>query len=73
MAVAVAPGGDFQAGTPMPLFRIESASSSRLETSLWDDYDVSADGGRFLVKLGATGTETLPFTVVLNWSGDAGR
>jgi Tol biopolymer transport system component len=71
MAVAVAPGGAFQAGPPAPLFRIESASWNRLETSIWDDYEVSADGGRFLVNLGVTRTETLPFTVILNWSGDA--
>jgi hypothetical protein len=66
-------GGEFRFRAPALLFRIERASWNRLETPIWDDYEVSADGRRFLVNLGVTRTETLPFTVVVNWSRDVSK
>ena len=49
------------------LFRLVSPTWNRLERAVWDDYQVSADGQRFLVSVGLTRTQTMPLTVVLNW------
>jgi len=49
-----------EAGAPTALFKIES---------IWEgDYDVTADGQRFLINSNVAGTRSLPFTVVLNWT-----
>ncbi len=68
MAVPVRTGEGFEFGPPVPLFRLPSPPSSRLEAPLWDDYDVAPDGERFLVRVGVTSRETMPLTVALDWS-----
>ena len=50
-------GAAFQAGIPKPLFKV-------LDGGQWD---VNADGTRFLVRVPGVGQEQAPFTVVLNW------
>ncbi len=50
----------FKAGTPTALFKIGSI--------LEGDYDVTADGQRFLINSSVAGAQSLPFTVVLNWT-----
>lgn len=58
MAVGVKLGDTFEAGTPVPLFRIESRAAQ---------YDVAADGQRFLVNTEAN-APPLPLTVVTGWA-----
>ena len=65
MVVAVADGTTFQAGEPKPLFRINSG--------VWLDYDVTADGQRFLSNNAAASANSSPITVVLNWTADLKR
>jgi serine/threonine protein kinase/Tol biopolymer transport system component len=66
MAVPVRTAGAFEAGAPAPLFRIDAPG--------WDGYgnafDAAPDGQRFLIQ---TGTASLPFTVVRNWTADLKR
>jgi len=62
MIVSVAVGTTFEAGEPKTLFRINSG--------VWQDYDVTADGQRFLSNNAAASANSLPITVVLNWTAD---
>jgi Tol biopolymer transport system component len=65
MAVPVQIGELFQARMPEPLFetRLDAAAdfSSR-------PYTVTADGQRFLMIVSTAGSDSLPFTVVLDWT-----
>jgi Tol biopolymer transport system component/tRNA A-37 threonylcarbamoyl transferase component Bud32 len=61
MTVQTKPGTEFGAGSPMPLFKADPLSR---------DYDVTADGQRFLFIASAPGTQLLPFAVVLDWTAD---
>jgi Tol biopolymer transport system component len=73
MAVPVravtAPKPSFEPGTPVPLF--ESHILATPTTNGVFQYDVSADGKRFLVVTDNADAATPPFTVVVNWN--AGR
>ena len=62
MAVPVKTGPPFEAGTPQPLFE-----------KGWGQYDVSADGQRFLFPTSPTKHESVPITVVLNWMAELDR
>jgi hypothetical protein len=62
MSVPVkADGSNFEPGSPVPLFRIDSENLG--------GYDVSADGQRFLTSSGV-GLGSQPITVVLNWTAE---
>lgn len=61
MAVQIKPGTEFVAGSPIALFKADPLSR---------DYDVTADGQRFLFIASAPGTQLLPFAVVLDWTAD---
>lgn len=64
MSVAVdARGPAFETGAPQALFKTNSRNDAGY------DYDVTADGQRFLInRLGAEQTEaTAPLTLVVNW------
>jgi Tol biopolymer transport system component len=67
MAAAVQGGGAFQAQTPVALFQTPlngltfAPGGSR-------QYEVSADGQRFLVNMPVSLTASTPITVVLNWA-----
>ena len=63
MAVPVTIGNTFEAGTPVPLFRI---TSHRTEYDI-APYDVAPDGQRFIVN-SKTGAAALPINVVINWT-----
>jgi len=65
MSVVVKSAATFEADAPTALFKID--------TILEDDYDVTADGQRFLINSSVAGTQSLPFTVVLNWTKDLKR
>lgn len=61
MTVQIKVGSDFEAGKPTQLFKTDPLAR---------DYDVTADGQRFLFIASAPGTQLLPFAVVLNWMSD---
>jgi Tol biopolymer transport system component len=61
MAVPATPGSSLELGTPVKLFRIESGPEIQ--------YDVTADGRRFLVSTPMPGASSAP-TVVLNWAAE---
>ena len=66
---AAQPGGPkpvFELGTPEPLFDAHMAPLSNPEFN----YDVTADGKRFLVDTSASATSSSapPLTVVVNWN-----
>jgi hypothetical protein len=58
MAVEVAAGGLFQAGTPNPLFPAPGVLPA---------WSVTADGKRFLFAVPVEQTQA-PFRVVMNWT-----
>jgi serine/threonine protein kinase len=71
MAVALTPGETFESGAPSPLFRIDPDKFNP-SGEMGSDYDVTADGQRFLIVLGSADQIT-PFTVITNWTADLTR
>jgi Tol biopolymer transport system component len=66
MAVDVAPGATFEAGSAKPLFQArfrEPVSANDVFS-----YDVSADGQRFLVTTRVDEIPSSPLTLVVNWT-----
>ena len=61
MSVTVKAEATFEAGTPIALFRIDPSGGGGF-------YDVTRDGQRFLVNTSVTRAESLPITVVVNWT-----
>jgi Tol biopolymer transport system component len=62
MAAAVDTGGQFESGTPIPLFTVAT-----IPVSIARQYAVSKDGRRFLVNTIQQQSTTTPLTVVMNW------
>jgi hypothetical protein len=58
MAVPVSPGAGFTAGDPVPLFQVEDI----------EDFDVTADGSRFLVSAPAEKSAESQIRVITNWT-----
>ena len=69
MAVPVRIGTTFEAGTPAALFRVEARDNPRGSA----DYDVTADGQRFLINTSIVEANLLPLTTVVNWTRDLKR
>ncbi|HEY6050449.1 MAG TPA: protein kinase, partial [Thermoanaerobaculia bacterium] len=67
MAVPVRAGEPMDLGAPVPLFRSPTTASNRSELAIWNDYDVSPDGQRFLIRLDLISRDTMPVTVALGW------
>jgi hypothetical protein len=69
MAVPVkASGGPkpaFEAGTPVALFDAQMAHNTNNTTF---EYDVTADGKRFLINTDGKVSSSPPLTVVVNWN-----
>jgi dipeptidyl aminopeptidase/acylaminoacyl peptidase len=65
MVVPVKVGSSFESGVPAALFRIDPAVEHA--------YDVTSDGQRFLVNTNVTRAESLPITVVVNWTASLKR
>jgi Tol biopolymer transport system component len=61
-AAPVVPGPNFDVGVPALLFKFPQAPPSLSE------YDVSADGERFLVLVPAGEARSTPLTLITNWS-----
>ena len=66
MAVPVRTGLSFEAGRPVALFPVDA----RDNPGEAGEYEVSADGLRFLINKSIVEVNSLPLTVVLNWTGD---
>jgi hypothetical protein len=66
MSVPIDGGLAFHAGPPTPLFQTLMDPTGRLGIIGRNQYDVSADGQRFLINQPRTREET-PITVVANW------
>ena len=66
MAVLVATGANFDAGSPVALFQ----TTPRQPVSLNDQfvYDVSWDRQKFLVNTPVKKAEDQPMSIVLNWT-----
>ncbi|PWT90056.1 MAG: hypothetical protein C5B55_10295 [Blastocatellia bacterium] len=61
MSVAIKPGDTFYASSPTPLFNTDP---------LTNDFDVTADGQRFVLITSAPGTQFLPYVVVFDWTAE---
>ena len=64
MSVEVTPGGAFEPGVPKQLFELNAA-----RTTPGADYDVSADGQRFLFISRQADAPSV-YAVVVNWTAD---
>ncbi len=73
MALAVRAGEPPDSGAPVPLFRSPTTPSNRGELAIWNDYDVSPDGQRFLIRVDLVSRDTMPVTVALGWAAGAAR
>jgi Tol biopolymer transport system component len=73
MAVAVRAGEPLDLGAPVPLFRSPTTPSNRSELAIWNDYDVSPDGQRFLIRVDLVSRDTMPMTVALGWAAGIAR
>lgn len=72
IAVPIAPGPTFTAGSPTRLFSVGASPAARgLRRNAV--YDASPDGERFLVSLSANEPSSSRITVVLNWTAVFGR
>jgi Tol biopolymer transport system component len=75
MMVAVDPAETLP--VPALLFRVEGAQpnfSDYRDSERWFDYDVTADGQRFLIRQRVAGSESVDnIRVVTGWSGRTGR
>jgi serine/threonine protein kinase len=65
IAVPVKAGDTFETGEAISLFKVDSIVA--------DSYDVSPDGQRFLMNIAERRTQSMPFTIVLNWTSDLKR
>jgi Tol biopolymer transport system component len=71
MSAAVAPsGGRLNVATPRPLFALRPRPPVRLDAY---PYDVSPDGGRFVVNTRIEDSAPASITLVLNWMADLKR
>jgi Tol biopolymer transport system component len=66
MVVPVRAGATFEAGTPALLFQTQSFGLAPA-VQYSQQYDVAADGQRFLINVDLTEATAAPITVVLNW------
>jgi len=58
MAVPISPGAGLTASDPVPLFQVEDI----------EDFDVTADGSRFLVSAPAEKGQDSRIRVIVNWA-----
>jgi Tol biopolymer transport system component len=73
MAAPVRAGEPVDLGAPLSLFRSPTTASNRSELALWDDYVVSPDGQRFLIRVDLISRDTMPLTVALGWTAGIAR
>jgi Tol biopolymer transport system component len=68
MAVEVNAGAVFESGIPKPLFDTRIGTSNPLY--LFNQYDVTGDGQRFLVASTPNEATSAPIAVVMNWAAE---
>jgi hypothetical protein len=68
MAVKIADGQTFQAGTPKALFRAPRNRSIYAYVPAMSTWDVASDGTRFLLPAPIPESSPTPFNIVLNWT-----
>jgi len=74
MAVTVSgQGSAFEAGAVHPLFEVRGRLAGYLGSGQGYNYDVSADGQRFLVNTAVGQTTSAPITLVVNWTAALNR
>jgi hypothetical protein len=73
MAAPVRAGEPVDLGAPLSLFRSPTTASNRSELALWNDYVVSPDGQRFLIRVDLISRDTMPLTVALGWTAGIAR
>ncbi len=73
MAIPVRVGEPVDLGPSVPLFRSPTTVSNRSELAIWNDYDVSPDGQRFLIRVDLVSRDTMPLTVALGWAAGLAR
>ena len=71
MAVALAPGASFEAGSPLALFQTHRRQA--LSSQDFFSYDVSGDGQRFLIAPQMDEGTPAPLSVLLNWVAEVER
>ena len=64
MATSIDTNGQFQSGTPMPLFTVATPASTGTGGR---HFAVTRDGQRFLVNIVQGQSTAPPLTVVINW------
>jgi hypothetical protein len=70
MAVSVeAKGSNFKAETPEPLFRTQITAVAKG----FYQYDVSADGQKFIINTRTTEQAPSPITILVNWEAELNR
>ena len=62
MSLPIRTSPSLQTGTPVPLFAIQGKP--------WLNFDVAADGKRFLAVVPEIAADEQPLTVVVNWPAD---
>ncbi len=68
MAAPISAGAVFQTGAPVALFDTRDTSAPfDQDFSVHFDFDVTADGQRFLVAAPLAGVTAQPVSVCLNW------
>ena len=68
MAAEITDDPAFPVGRPKTLFTALPVWSQYTAFHAFITWDVSADGGRFLLPVPAEENATAPFTVILNWT-----
>jgi hypothetical protein len=74
MAVPIAGTTSLEVGTPVPLFNAGLLGGPVLVTGFRPQYDVTADGQRFLLNVPVNEKASSPaITVVMNWAAGLRR
>jgi hypothetical protein len=74
LAVPIRADATIEVGTPVPLFQSNPVGGAAYVPGSQQQYDVTADGQRFLMIVEAEGARAAsPFTVVLNWQAGLKR
>lgn len=70
-AVVVNAGESFSAGTPAPLFT--ASARERVSSTEFMNYDVTADGQRFIVNKPMDASAAPPLKNILNWPAELAK
>jgi serine/threonine protein kinase len=71
MAVPLSAGEGFSAGTPVQLFT--APAREPVSSTDFMNYDVTADGQRFIINKPIDAKEAPPLKIILNWPSEVGK